>query len=62
MPFSIVSRGCKDEGVYKGRKPSVPVEEVGKMHRDGKGPPDIAVALGVSRTRAHSEHIAMAPC
>ena len=40
---------AKKKGVYKGRKPSVPVEEVRKMHGDGKGPAEIAEALGVSR-------------
>ncbi len=40
---------AKKKGVYKGRKPSVPVEQVRKMHSDGKGPAEIAAALGVSR-------------
>lgn len=40
---------AKKKGVYKGRKPSVPLEEVRKMHGDGKGPAEIAAALGVSR-------------
>jgi DNA invertase Pin-like site-specific DNA recombinase len=40
---------AKKKGVYKGRKPSVPVEEVRKMHGDGKGPVEIAAALGVSQ-------------
>ena len=35
--------------MYKGRKPSVPVEKVRKMHSDGKGPAEIAAVLGVSR-------------
>jgi DNA invertase Pin-like site-specific DNA recombinase len=40
---------AKKKGVYKGRKPSVPVETVRKMHRQGKRPAEIAEALGVSR-------------
>jgi DNA invertase Pin-like site-specific DNA recombinase len=40
---------AKAKGVYKGRKPSVPVEEVRKLKGDGKGPAEIAEALGVSR-------------
>jgi DNA invertase Pin-like site-specific DNA recombinase len=36
-------------GVYKGRKPSVPVEKVRRLHREGKAPGAIAEALGVSR-------------
>jgi DNA invertase Pin-like site-specific DNA recombinase len=40
---------AKKKGVYKGRKPSVPVESVRKMHAEGKGPAEIAAALGVSR-------------
>jgi DNA invertase Pin-like site-specific DNA recombinase len=42
---------AKKKGVYKGRKPSVPVEAVRKMRQDGKGPAEIAAALGVSRMR-----------
>jgi DNA invertase Pin-like site-specific DNA recombinase len=40
---------AKKKGVYKGRKPSVPVEEVRKLHGKGKGPAEIAAALGISR-------------
>jgi DNA invertase Pin-like site-specific DNA recombinase len=40
---------AKKKGVYKGRKPSVPVEEVRKLHGEGKGPAEIAEAVGVSR-------------
>jgi DNA invertase Pin-like site-specific DNA recombinase len=40
---------AKAKGVYKGRKPSVPVEEVRKLHVEGKGPAQIAEALSVSR-------------
>jgi DNA invertase Pin-like site-specific DNA recombinase len=40
---------AKKKGVYKGRKPSIPVETVRKMQRQGKRPAEIAEALGVSR-------------
>ena len=40
---------AKKKGVYKGRKPSVPVEQVRKMRGEGKGPAEIAAVLGVSR-------------
>lgn len=36
-PMLRDDRDCKEEGVYKGRKPSVLVEEVRKMRSDGKG-------------------------
>src|SRR6516225_11921365 len=40
---------AKKKGVYKGRKPSVPVEEVRKLHEQGKRSAEIAANLGVSR-------------
>jgi DNA invertase Pin-like site-specific DNA recombinase len=40
---------AKKKGVYKGRKPSVPVETVRRMRGEGKGPAEIAAVLGVSR-------------
>jgi DNA invertase Pin-like site-specific DNA recombinase len=40
---------AKKKGVYRGRKPSVPVDAVRRMHGEGKGPAEIAAALGVSR-------------
>jgi DNA invertase Pin-like site-specific DNA recombinase len=40
---------AKKKGVYKGRKASVPVEAIRKMHVDGKGPGEIAAALDISR-------------
>jgi DNA invertase Pin-like site-specific DNA recombinase len=39
---------AKKAGVYRGRKPSVPVEEVRRLRGKGKGPAEIAEALGVS--------------
>jgi DNA invertase Pin-like site-specific DNA recombinase len=36
-------------GVYKGRKPYVPVDEVRGLHGEGKASGDIAETLGVSR-------------
>ncbi len=40
---------AKSRGVYKGRKPTVPVDRVRKMHTKGQRPSDIAKALGISR-------------
>jgi DNA invertase Pin-like site-specific DNA recombinase len=40
---------AKEAGVYKGRKPSVPVEAVRRMRADGHGPTHIADALGISK-------------
>jgi DNA invertase Pin-like site-specific DNA recombinase len=40
---------AKKRGVYRGRKPSVPVEQVLKMREDGSGPAEIAAALDISR-------------
>jgi DNA invertase Pin-like site-specific DNA recombinase len=40
---------AKAAGVYKGRKPSVPVEEVKRLHRDGVRPTDIAKQLKIGR-------------
>ena len=40
---------AKKKGAYKGRKRSVPVETVRKMHEEGKGPAEIAAALSISR-------------
>ena len=44
---------AKRAGVYKGRKPSVPVAEVKAMHEEGHGPSAIAKALGISRMSVH---------
>ena len=40
-------------GVYKDRKPTVPVERVRAMHKDGVGPSAIARELGISRMSVH---------
>lgn len=40
---------AKSRGVYRGRKPSVPVDRVKEMHASGSKPTDIAKALGISR-------------
>lgn len=40
---------AKAAGVYRGRKPSVPVEEVKRLHRDGVRPTDIAKQLKIGR-------------
>jgi DNA invertase Pin-like site-specific DNA recombinase len=40
---------AKEKGVYRGRKPTVPIEEVRRLHEEGKAPGAIAEALGVSR-------------
>jgi DNA invertase Pin-like site-specific DNA recombinase len=44
---------AKANGVYKGRKPTVPVEQVRAMHKDGVGPSAIARGLGISRMSVH---------
>jgi hypothetical protein len=42
-------RGAKKKDVYKGRKPSVPLDKVRKLRGEDKGPAKIAMALGISR-------------
>jgi DNA invertase Pin-like site-specific DNA recombinase len=44
---------AKAKGVYKGRKPSVPVSKVWAMRAEGHGPTAIAKALGISRMSVH---------
>ena len=44
---------AKAKGIYKGRKPSVPVAKVREMHEAGQGPTAIAKALGISRMSVH---------
>ena len=44
---------AKAKGVYKGLKPTVPVEQVRAMHKDGVGPSAIARELGISRMSVH---------
>lgn len=43
------SAKAKDAGVYKGRKPSVPVEEVRRLKAEGVRPADIARRLKIGR-------------
>ena len=44
---------AKAAGVYKGRKPSVPVERIRELHATGMGPSEIARELGVGRTSVY---------
>lgn len=44
---------AKEAGVYKGGKRRIDTEKVKKMKTEGKGPTEIAKALGVSRMQVH---------
>lgn len=44
---------AKKAGVYRGRKPSVPMDEIRRLRSEGHGPTAIAKALGVSRMSVH---------
>ena len=44
---------AKAANVYKGRKPSVPVEEVRRLAGEGVGPTDIAKQLGIGRASVY---------
>jgi DNA invertase Pin-like site-specific DNA recombinase len=44
---------AKAKGVYKGRKPSIPVERVREMRSAGHGATAIAKTLGISRMSVH---------
>lgn len=44
---------AKAAGVYTGRKPSVPVEEVRRLAGEGVGPTDIAKRLGIGRASVY---------
>jgi len=44
---------AKTMGVYKGRRPSVPVAMVRTMRHEGHGPTAIAKALNISRMSVH---------
>jgi DNA invertase Pin-like site-specific DNA recombinase len=44
---------AKAKGVYRGRKPSVPIDRVHEMKAAGHGPSAIAKALGISRMSVH---------
>ena len=44
---------AKGRGVYKGRKPTAPVERVRELHAQGMGPTAIAKELGLSRMHVY---------
>ena len=44
---------AKAAGVYKGRKPSVPSEEIQRLKSEGVSPTEIAKRLGVGRTSVY---------
>lgn len=44
---------AKAANAYKGRKPSVPVDKVRQLSREGMGPTDIAKALGIGRASVY---------
>jgi DNA invertase Pin-like site-specific DNA recombinase len=44
---------AKSEGVYTGRKPSIPAEEVRRLAAEGVAGPEIARRLGISRASAY---------
>jgi DNA invertase Pin-like site-specific DNA recombinase len=44
---------AKAQGIYRGRKPSVPADKIRAMREAGHGPTAIAKALGISRMSVH---------
>lgn len=44
---------AKDAGVYKGRKPSVPVADVRRLSSEGLGPTAISKRLGIGRASVY---------
>lgn len=44
---------AKAAGVYRGRKPSVPVEEVRRLHGEGISPSEIGKRLGIGRASVY---------
>ena len=44
---------AKAAGVYRGRKPSVPIEDVRRLHKAGKGASDIAKQLKIGRASVY---------
>ena len=44
---------AKAAGVYKGRKPSVPANEIQRLRSEGVSPTEIARRLGVGRTSVY---------
>ena len=51
--LKIRAEAAKAKGIYKGRKPSVPVAKVKAMHTERHGASAIAKALGISRMSVH---------
>ena len=44
---------AKAKGVYRGRRPTVPIDKIVEMHAAGTGPSAIAASLGISRMSVH---------
>lgn len=44
---------AKAAGVYRGRKPSVPVDDFRRLHAAGTRPSDIAKQLGIGRASVY---------
>lgn len=44
---------AKAKGVYRGRRPTVPIDKVVAMNAAGAGPSAIATSLGISRMSVH---------
>ena len=44
---------AKAPGAYRGRKPSVPVDDVRRLHEAGTRPSDIAKQLGIGRASVY---------
>lgn len=44
---------AKANGIYKGRKPTVPVDEVRKLKAEGMAPTEIAKRLNVGRASVY---------
>jgi DNA invertase Pin-like site-specific DNA recombinase len=44
---------AKDLGIYRGRKPSVPVDQVRELKAKGIGPAAIAKSLGIGRASVY---------
>jgi DNA invertase Pin-like site-specific DNA recombinase len=44
---------AKAAGIYKGRKPSVPVEDVRRLKAEGVNPTEISKRLGIGRASVY---------